>query len=335
VLPVRVDPTGRTGPTRAQARSKRWRRTGPGLFVPAHVDAAAPAQRAAEASALLPGHGAVTGWASLTLAGAAYFDGLLPDGVTERPVPLTAGRHHGRRATAGVRWLQDLVDPAETCIRLGVRCLTVERSLFDDMRRGTLDDAVVAADMAAAAEVTSLSRMRGYVDARPSLLGVGVMRHGLDLADENSWSPGESRLRLIWMLRAGAPRPLTNREVFARGGRILGIADLVDEEAGVVGEFDGGVHAGARQRSKDAARDARFRDHGLEVFRVTGYDLHDPAAVVDRIRSAYARARRRAGSERQWTLTPPPGWVPRPSLDDVLAQRDLLRRDHEAWPQAR
>ena len=335
MLPVRVDPTGRTGPTRAQSRSKRWRRTGPGLFVPTHVDPTVPAQRAAEASALLPARGAVTGWGSLTLAGATYFDGLLPDGATERPVPLVAGRHHGRRSTAGVTWLQDLVDPAERCIRLGVRCLTTERSLFDDMRRGTLEDAVVAADMAAAAEVTSLSRMRHYVGTRPNLLGVQRVRRSLDLADENSWSPGESRLRLIWMLRAGAPRPLTNREIFSPEGRILGIADLVDEEAGVVGEFDGGVHARARQRSKDAARDGRFRDHGLEVFRVTGYDLHDPAAVVHRIRSTYARALRRAASDRRWTLTPPPGWVPRPSLDDILTQRDLLRADLETWPQAR
>ena len=89
-------------------------------------------------------------------------------------------------------------------------------------------------------------------------------------------------MRLIWVLRRRTvPRPLVNREVFDRDGRLLGVADLLDVDAGVVGEYDGERPRRLRQRSRDAAREAAFRDHGLEVFRVTGLDLSDqPDAVV-------------------------------------------------------
>ena len=39
----------------------------------------------------LPAVGAVTGWAACRLHGAAFFDGLAPDGVTPLPVPLAVG----------------------------------------------------------------------------------------------------------------------------------------------------------------------------------------------------------------------------------------------------
>src|SRR5215207_7110100 len=84
--PVRIDPAGRTGPTRGAARGPRWRRTAEGLYVPAAVDDALVEQRIVEQGARLHG-GVVTGWAALRLLGGGYFDGLARHGRTRLPVP--------------------------------------------------------------------------------------------------------------------------------------------------------------------------------------------------------------------------------------------------------
>ena len=187
--------------------------------------------------------------------------------------------------------------------------------------------AATAMDMAAAADLISIRREREYVGGRAGWDGVPVVRGALELADEDSRSPGESRMRLTWELDTSRSSQLTNREVFDQRGRLLGIADLIDPVACVVGEYDGAEHARAGRRSKDAARDTAFRDHGLEVFRVTGYDEHRPGAVRDRIESAYVRAERNR-MPRLWTLQPPPGRPALPSLDEHLDLQDVIRSLH-------
>ena len=172
--------------------------------------------------------------------------------------------------------------------------------------------------------------MRRYIDSHAGWLGVPLARAALDLADEHRWSPNETRMGLIWELDAGLPRPLFNREVFSLAGKLLGVADLLDVEAGVVGEYDGGDHAGARRRSGDATREGGLRDHGLEVFRVTGFDLRDPAAVVRRMHATRQRALRNP-RPRTWTIEPPPGWATAPTLDEVLDHRDFLREREVEW----
>lgn len=338
--PVPVDPSGTRGPTRSQAQragrpGSAWRRTGLGLYVPSAVDADLPEQRVVEAAGLLPRGGAATGWASLRLHRATFFDGLAADGVTRQPVPLITPT--GRRACAGVRWLQDRLLEHEVVIRHGVRITVPERAAYDAMRLA--DDvrgAVVALDMAMAAELTSIQRMRVYVDARPRWAGAPLARSALDLADEHSRSPAEAQMRLVWMVDAGLPRPLVNQEVFSsRDGRLLGVADLLDVAAGVIGEYDGADHAGARRRSGDARREDRLRDHGLEVFRVTGFDLRDPAAVVRRMLAARERARWEPPRARAWTITPPAGWEPSWSLDQILDHRDVQRETYEQWANQR
>jgi hypothetical protein len=330
VRPVRAD--GGHGPTRTQARGRWWRVTTQGYYVPVDVDGSVPEQRIMEKSMLLPAGGAVTGWASLRYHGGGFFDGLLPDGRTERPVPLVAGSGQHRRSRDGVRWLQHALSPEEVCVRHGVACTTVERAVFDEMRLAAdLRQAVVALDMAAAALLTSLERVGDYVEAHPHRDGVPLARAALGLADEGSLSPPETDLRLVWVLDAGLPRPLCNREVYdVRTGRLLGVADLLDPEAGVVGEFDGGEHSGARRRSRDAARDGAFRDHGLEVFRVTAVDLRDTAKVVARALAAYRRAGART-LEPTWTLQPPTRQGEPLTADELLAGRDLLREQHQRW----
>lgn len=212
----------------------------------------------------------------------------------------------------------------------GTRVVCVVRALFDEMRREPeVRRAVIAMDMAAAADLTSIKRMRAYVGTHGGWAGVDVVRKALGLADECSRSPGESRLRLVWELDTGHPRPLTNRDVFDQRGRLLGIADLIDPEDGVVGEYDGADHSGAGRRSRDAGRDSAFRDAGLEVFRVTGFDEHRPGTVRQRIDAAYQRAAARSNAPG-WMLQPTPGSGPVPTLDEELDLADVLRDLHQS-----
>lgn len=311
---------------------------GGGWLVPApDLDADLPEQRIHEAAVLLPPGGAVTGWASLRLQHGNFFDGLAPDGRTRLAVPLVTAQ--GRRARDGVVWLQDRLDPDEVILRDGVRCTIAERAVFDAMRRprdparvgvpGSFEDlqeAVVSMDMAAAAEITSVGRECAYLAARAGWVGVIVAREALDLAVDSSRSPLESRVRVIWEVKAGLPAPQVNRAVYDKAsGRLLGYADLLDEEAGLVGEVDGGEHSGALRRSRDAARDEDFRNHQIEVFRVTGADVPHPDRVVGRLLAARARARFLPPGRRTWTTDPPDGSDLGLTLDEILAERDLTR----------
>jgi hypothetical protein len=290
-----------------------------------------PEQRVLEASTLLPSGGAVTGWGALRLLRGNFFDGVLPDGVTERPVMLVAGPGQSRRPRVGVAWLQDRVDPSEIWSRHGIPCVCPERALFDEMRTSHhVHAAVVAMDMAAAAELTSIRRMAAYVSLRAGWNGVPLVRSALKLADEQSRSPNETRMRLIWMLDAQLPRPLVNRPVWSLSGDLLGYADLLDQVAGVVGEYDGAEHRAAVRHSKDVAREDAFRRCGLEYFKVTGPDMRNPSLIVDRMLSTRNRATWLPPDQRLWTTEPPGGWEVGPSLDELLEERDIVRRLHHA-----
>ncbi|MGZ4428651.1 MAG: hypothetical protein ACXVXH_11605 [Nocardioidaceae bacterium] len=332
VRPVRVDPTGAAGPTRGRAAGPRWRQTSHGFYVPATVDGGLPEQRILEQAVRLPTGGAVTGWASCRMHRAGFFDGREPDGRTLIPVPLALGRRGNIRADPAVSLCWEPLAADEIVSLRGVPCTRITRALFDEMRRRRdLREAVVAVDMTAAACLMSVRRMREYAARRDGWRGVGLVLAALDLADEDSRSPNETRLRLAWQLDAGLPRPLGNQHVWDTDGRLLGIADLLDPGAGVVGEFDGADHRNARRHSMDVDREARFRDAGLELVRVTGPDLAHRDRVVRRIEGAYARARRTTSAGRGWTVTPPPGWEMPPTLDELLDERDARRALYQHW----
>ena len=137
---------------------------------------------------------------------------------------------------------------------------------------------------------------------------------------------------LHWELDAGFPRPLCNHPIFDRAGRHLGTPDLLDVEAGVVGEYDGALHLEGRRRAADLGREDVFRRAGLEYFTMVAADKADPDRIVQRMRDARARARWEAESVRRWTAEPPPWWVPtvtvaqRRALTDAQRARFLRRR---------
>lgn len=220
--PVPVDPSGRRGPTRGQSVGPHWRRTSRGLFVPSWVDGSVPEQRILEQSMRLTG-GAVTGWASCRMHGAAFFDGLGRDGRTPLPVPLNCGPSQPIRRLPGDDLRRDMLYAPEVTHIRSVPCAVLIRATFDSMRFArSVREAVVALDMVVAARLTSVRRMREYVGRHDAWTGIQRCRDAVDLADEGSRSPQETRFRLVWQLDAQRPRPLVNRPVFDLGGRLLG-----------------------------------------------------------------------------------------------------------------
>lgn len=307
VAPVRIDPTGRDGPTAKQSRGQGWRRTSPGLFVPADVDGELVEQRIVEAHARTGPRAVVTGWASLRLRRANFFDGLGRDGQTLLPVPIAAnGERLGSDAHTAV--VRDRVPEDEVEVIHGMRCARPERALYDEMQRiGEVREMAVAIGSACAARLTTVSRMRLYAATRRWYRDVRMVKEAVELAHQDCRSPQEHRFALIWELDARWDRPLVNRPIFDLDGRFVATPDLLDPVRGVVGEYAGANHRSLDQHATDIAREADLRDVGLEYVEVVGRDLRHRSQVVRRMEQAAGRA---VHLERRWRVGPRP-----PSLE--------------------
>jgi len=307
-----VRPSGLVVPVRAgrdithsEARRRAWRNVGPGWYVDDAAAADAVEQRILEQSVRLPTPGAVTGWAALRWRGAAFFDGRADGGRTELPVPLLVGVGN-IRGDRRVAISKEQLPPDEREIIDGVPCTVAERAVFDEMRRTrNLNISVAAVDMAAAAGLVSVESMAAYILHRPAWTGVPHARKALALSTDDSRSPQETRMRLVWVIDARLPPPLCNQPIFGPDGSLLGEPDLFDPAAGVVGEYDGAHHLEDDQRRADRDREECFRDHGLEYFAVVIGELGDRARVATRMRRAHSRAVQRGTTGWRWTLEQP------------------------------
>lgn len=141
------------------------------------------------------------------------------------------------------------VPAAEVTSEYGVRCVTAERATVDEMCRvRDVREAVVVLDMAMAAGLTTVRRVREHLATRGSIKGIRVCHRALPLAREGSRSPQETRFRLIWEVDAGWSAPFVNRAVYGEGGSFIGVPDLLDPVRRVVGEYDGADHPGPSPR---------------------------------------------------------------------------------------
>lgn len=276
-------------------------------------------QRIAEAAAILPSFGGVTGWAALRWLGGLWFDGVAPDGRSVLPVTLATGEADVR-AQAGIRISAERLGPDELTIHDAVPITTALRSVTFEMRyAASMRAAVVVADMAMHADLVSPRELVAWATVNRGWTGCPQLRDALPLVDENSWSPREVRLRLLWMLDAELPRPRCNVPVFDRSGHHIATPDLLDVEAGVVGEYDGSVHLTGEVRGRDVRREAALRDVGLEYFPAVAADWAHPDQLVERMRAARRRARFEDARSRAWTIEPPPGWIPTETVDQRRA----------------
>jgi len=322
-VPVRIDPTGRIGPTPWLTRGRLWRRCGHGWYVPASVLTTLE-QRILEASVHLPDVSGVTGWASLAWRGARWFDGVGVEGMA-RAVPLVSA-HHDIRAQPGIAISAERLDPRDIEIIDDVPVTTAARSVwFESRYQPSLIGSVRAIDMAAFDDLVTIAELWDWSHEHPGWTGAPRFREALSLADENAWSPREVDPRVIWMVVADLPRLFCNQPIFDRRGNLIGTPDLLDLEAGLVIEYDGPTHLRVAQRARDVRREELFRRHGLEYMVVVAPDLGDEQGLAARMHRIRRRARFQAESERSWTIAPPPWWIPTTTVADRRALTDELR----------
>lgn len=283
-------------------------------------------QRIVEATAVLRAYGGVTGWAALRWLGGSWFDGRDAEG--DLPVTLVL-MDSSARPQPGIAISEERIDPTQIAPHAGIRVTVAAYSLLFEIRHArSLDAAVMAADMAAYTDLVSRAELVVLVARSPGWTGIDLGRRVHGLMDENAWSRAEVRMRLVWTDDAGLPRPLTNRPVFDRDGRLIGTPDLIDPIAGVCGEYDSELHLDSARRRRDLEREEQFRESGLEpVAMVTG-ELREPWPFVARLRAAYARAGRRPAADRRWTIEPPPWWTPTVS---VAQRRALTADERDLW----
>ncbi len=309
VRPVRIDPTGRAGPTRAQARGVRWRRTGPGCYVPAEVDSTFSAQRILEAGHALHGSQSVTGWAALHWRGATWLDGTFGNGVT-RPVKI-AVVHGSRRSQPGAEVTSEFIPPGERETVGGLQVVSARCAVAFEMRYAPDPvTAVRAFDMAAAADLLTREELLDYFELLYHWTGIPHARAAGRLVDENAWSPPEVDARLTWPLELGVDPPLTNRPVFNRANQHIGTPDLLDLEAGLVVEYEGSLHLAGSRRAKDLVREDRFREVGLEYLALVAADRADRSRMARRVAAARARSPYTPAADRAWTIARPAWWTP-------------------------
>jgi hypothetical protein len=183
---------------------------------------------------------------------------------------------------------------------------TPVRATFDGMRKTrSLADSVAFADAMLAPGLVSPRVLNAYVLSRPGWRGVPRARRAAELADGRAASPWESLLRVEYVDACRLPAPLVNQPVYDLNGFLLGIADLLDDEAGLVTEFDGQHHRERAQHRADNVREERLESAGLIVVRVDSTDLlRHREEVRHRIRTAWRRGISRDRSRDRWTLGP-------------------------------
>ncbi|KQT93977.1 hypothetical protein ASG49_03275 [Marmoricola sp. Leaf446] len=306
VVPRRPDPSGRTGPTPGQARGPGFRRTTPGFHVPAGTPTSVE-QRILEQAQRLPPGGAVGGWASLRLHGAAYFDGVGRRG--DRPVPLVLPPGRTLHPFPGGRAVRASATPA-VVVQYGVPCTDPYAALLWELGQPTdATAALVAVDMALAAGVVRHDRLRSLTwddlprTRRSEALGA------IQAADPRSLSPRETWLRWVWTDVADLGRPRCNWMVLGPDGRHLATPDLLDPVRGVAADYDGAAHRGAARHRRDERRKEALLTVGLEHVTVVGQGPGDESEVAGRLLAAADRAARRH-EPRLWTVREGrlPGW---------------------------
>jgi hypothetical protein len=309
-MPVARDPAGIFGPTPAETRGSSWRRSSWGRYVEASVELT-PEQRILEAAVLAPTHGGVTGWAGLKWIGAhRWFEGYAGDGQTPRPVVLAIGGENVR-SQAGILVSEERLDPRDLVVVDGITVTTAVRSTCYEMRYAVDErQAALVLSMAAYHDMVTIEELAEYATRHNGWTGIPQCRKAIPFAEENCWSPTEFEMVWTWRVIAELPQPLCNQPLFDRSGHHIGTPDLLDVEAGVVGQYHGRHHLAEAQQSVDARAEELYRDFGLECFTLFASDRGNTARVVERMHAARSRARWEAESRRRWTIEYPSWWIP-------------------------
>jgi hypothetical protein len=206
-------------------------------------------------------------------------------------------------ARPGQRVFRSRVPDDERQPYLGAAVTTPLRTAFDLARLSSPAGAVIALDRLFSLGLTAPADLARMVAARPRWRGAARARRALRLAEDRVRSPMETLMRLEWRA-AGLPRPLCNAVVEDADGAFVAMVDLLDERTGLVGEYDGGYHAGAERRRVDSERRELMAAVGLTPVTMTAADQASAGRRAQwRARLVHQRDVARL-AERRWRIRP-------------------------------
>lgn len=298
------------GMTGWQLRGAPWERPHYGVVSPDHLDPDDPMVRISNALPLLTGTTLLTGWAAARWQGNRMLDGIGRDGQ-QLPIILVSPDGGQHRHRAGVVATRRSMLAGEWLTFEQIRVATLARAIYDHaLEVCGLRETVVAIDMGVSTVInqsrTSLGNVVSLVERHGKTRGIVRVRAALHLVSPRSASPWETRTRLVAELDADITGLKVNVPVFDLHDNLLGIADLLDSETGLVIESDGAHHREQGQHTEDNHREEKFERAQMVVCRVTSLDHRDRRGIVGRIIAARRDAART--HSQQWTLEKPGWW---------------------------
>jgi very-short-patch-repair endonuclease len=272
--PFTLEDALRAGLNRWHLEGSNWRRLGPSLYSWVGLPDT-PELRLEAACRRLPQTAVFSG---LT---AAWLYGL--DVAVGEPIEVTIPKGAGVSARSGFVVRRAAVAASEIVSLRGMRATSILRTLSDLCIRLSEIEAVVIADMALHAGLTSLSDLKYFCTSRSHSVGVSNLRRVASHAEPAAESPMETRLRMVIVL-GGLPRPQAQVSVHDGRGRFLGRPDLYYPEHRLGLEYDGGIHR--TSLAEDNRRQNRLLAAGIRLLRFTAGDvLNDPDSVTAQVRN--------------------------------------------------
>ena len=273
--PFNLEEARRYGLTKDHLLGASWRRLGGGVYALRAV-ANNPDVVLAAISRRLP----MTAVFSGRTAGWLHGLDLLPCDPVEVTLPL--GSHTSRLAGIVVR--RSDVGASETVMRRGKPTTSVVRTLADLGRHLPLVEAVAALDMALHKHLLKPDDLRSWVCAHPRYPGIARLRQTIELAEPETESVMETRLRLLLVI-ARLPRPQVQVSLYDDVGNFLGRPDFYYPLHRLALEYDGAQHR--ENLTGDNRRQNRLVDAGYRLLRFTAADvLSTPDSVVGLVRRA-------------------------------------------------
>jgi len=220
-------------------------------------------------------------------------------------VHLTIAADVGSSTASGVRRHRDAIGPGDIEMVDGIRCTTLERTVFDVARTTPAETALACADAAlravavpdgfvqdAVAADAWRARMRERALDAPGMRGVRRARATIELADGRAHLPGESITRLQ-LTRLGFSAPRTQVRVASPNGGDYWV-DLAIDDARTFIEFDGkGKYLDAATRGgvsleavllEEKQREDWIRGRtGWGMVRVSDEHVRTPADLAARL----------------------------------------------------
>jgi very-short-patch-repair endonuclease len=197
------------------------------------------------------------------------------------------GKRTSRLRSDGIVFHTAALPPGHVMSRYGLLVTTVPRTVIDLARTSPFRDAVVAADSALQAELTTKAELAVVAGTCPGWPGIQRARRVIEFSDERAESALESCARIAFAQAGLAPPEL---QVTVHGPDWSFRVDFCWPEHRVIAEADGlAKYSERKDLAEQFRRDRLLRDAGYQVIHFTWHELmRTPEVVIGRIRAAIA-----------------------------------------------